>query len=160
MTESQDEQTVRDRIARQFIGALPFARALGMELDRLGDDEAQISMGWNENFVATAAGRPWRRDLGADGHMQRRGGAVSRHGTEIHGDDRPAHRLYARRDADGITAHHCYRDHSVAFVRAQAFDEDSANPVATATGSLHGGALRWRTATNRFSRSRTAATMR
>ena len=50
-SEDQISTETRDRIARQFIEAIPHARALGMSLDRLGSGDAEISMAWNADFV-------------------------------------------------------------------------------------------------------------
>ena len=50
-SEDQISTETRDRIARQFIEAIPHARALGMSLDRLGSGDAEISMPWNADFV-------------------------------------------------------------------------------------------------------------
>ncbi len=50
-SEDQISTETRDRIARQFIEAIPHASALGMSLDWLGAGEAEISMPWNADFV-------------------------------------------------------------------------------------------------------------
>ena len=39
------------RIARQFIEAIPFSRALGMVLDEIGEGVAVISMPWSAALV-------------------------------------------------------------------------------------------------------------
>ena len=39
------------RIARQFIEAIPFSRALQMRLDEIGEGVAVISMPWSEMIV-------------------------------------------------------------------------------------------------------------
>jgi uncharacterized protein (TIGR00369 family) len=41
--------------AQDFINALPFARALGMTLEALGDGRAQISMPWDARFIGDPA---------------------------------------------------------------------------------------------------------
>ncbi|MDE3078712.1 MAG: PaaI family thioesterase, partial [Paracoccaceae bacterium] len=41
----------RTRISRQFIEAIPHARALGMRLDAVGAGVAQLSMGYDERFI-------------------------------------------------------------------------------------------------------------
>jgi acyl-coenzyme A thioesterase PaaI-like protein len=41
------------RIARQFIEAIPFSKALGMRLDEIGDGVAVISMPYNPRWWAT-----------------------------------------------------------------------------------------------------------
>ena len=47
--------TDRTRIARQFIEAIPHARALGMELETLGEGMAVISMPYDARLVGDPA---------------------------------------------------------------------------------------------------------
>lgn len=140
-SEDQIATETRDRIARQFIEAIPHARALGMTLDRLGTGEAEISMAWNEDFV----GDP-RSGIIHGGVISALmdtccGAAVLSHPTAPRSTATIDLRIdYMRAAAPGqrITARAtCYHvTRSVAFVRAQAMDEDSENPVATATGAF------------------------
>ncbi|MFN7002822.1 MAG: PaaI family thioesterase, partial [Roseinatronobacter sp.] len=44
-----------DSTAQDFINALPFARALGMQLDEIGEGHAQISMDWDARFIGDPA---------------------------------------------------------------------------------------------------------
>lgn len=140
-SEDQIATETRDRIARQFIEAIPHARALGMTLDRLGTGEAEISMAWNEDFV----GDP-RSGIIHGGVISALmdtccGAAVLSHPTAPRSTATIDLRIdYMRAAAPGqrivarATCYHVTR--SVAFVRAQAMDEDSENPVATATGAF------------------------
>ena len=140
-SEDQIADETRDRIARQFIEAIPHARALGMTLDRLGVGEAEISMAWNADFV----GDP-RSGIIHGGVISALmdtccGAAVLSHPTGPRSTATIDLRIdYMRAAAPGqrITARaSCYHvTRSVAFVRAQAMDEDSENPVATATGAF------------------------
>ena len=41
--------------AQDFINALPFAKALGMRLDQIGQGHAEISMPWDARFVGDPA---------------------------------------------------------------------------------------------------------
>ena len=140
-SEDQISTETRDRIARQFIEAIPHARALGMSLDRLGIGEAEISMAWNADFV----GDP-RSGIIHGGVISALmdtccGAAVLSHPTGPRSTATIDLRIdYMRAAAPGqkITARAtCYHvTRSVAFVRAQAMDEDTDNPVATATGAF------------------------
>lgn len=128
--------------ARQFIDALPHSRALGMQLDRLGDGEAVVSMPYDARFV----GDP------ATGVIH--GGAVSALMDTASGASVMSHPIgvrttatldlridYMRAATPGqrITAHAvCYHvTRSVAFVRVTATDEDADRPpVATGSGAF------------------------
>ena len=140
-SEDQISTETRDRIARQFIEAIPHARALGMTLDRLGVGEAEISMAWNADFV----GDP-RSGIIHGGVISALmdtccGAAVLSHPTTPRSTATIDLRIdYMRAATPGqrivakATCYHVTR--SVAFVRAQAMDEDTDNPVATATGAF------------------------
>ena len=131
----------RLKLARQFIEALPHSKALGMSLDELGEGEAIMSMPYAENLV----GDP------ATGVIH--GGAVSSLMDTCGGTAVMAHSAgpavtatldlridYMRPATPGqtivakATCYHMTR--SIAFVRAVALDDDSDNPVATATGAF------------------------
>lgn len=129
------------KLARQFIEAIPFSKALGMDLSEIGNGKAVISMPYNAELV----GDP------ASGVIH--GGAVSALMDTCGGAAVMSHpdmpvatatidlRIdYMRAATPGqairaeATCYHVTR--AVAFVRATAYDEDTDNPVAAATGAF------------------------
>ncbi|MCC6002571.1 MAG: PaaI family thioesterase [Pararhodobacter sp.] len=131
-------------LAQQFIQAIPHARALGMELEEIGDGRAVISMPWDARLVGdpatgvisggavsalmdTCCGAAVLSFPGA------RGTATLDLRIDYMRAATPGQRLTARAE--------CYHaSRSVAFVRATAHDEDSAIddglPVATVTAAF------------------------
>ncbi|GHF61067.1 PaaI family thioesterase [Seohaeicola zhoushanensis] len=129
------------KIARQFIEAIPHARELGMQLTELADGRAEITMPYDARLV----GDPKTGVLhgGAISTLMDTccGAAVMSHPSAPGGTATIDLRIdYMRAATPGqkITARaHCYHiTHAFAFVRAEALDEDSAHPVAVATGSF------------------------
>ena len=129
------------RTARSFLSALPHSRAVGMQIEDLGDGRATVSMPWDARFV----GDP------VSGVIH--GGAVSALMDTASGASVMCHpsgpmatatlglRIdYMRPATTGqtITARaECYHvTRSVAFVRVTATDEDASRPVAMATGTF------------------------
>ncbi|MDA8586445.1 PaaI family thioesterase [Rhodobacteraceae bacterium] len=138
MTDPEDP---RRALARQFIEALPHCKALGLMVDDVQDGFAAMSMPWNDMLV----GDPTTVVI--------HGGAVSSLMDTCSGTAVIAHprgptstatldlRIDYMRPAtpgQSITAEAtCYHmTRTVAFVRAVATDDDSDNPVATATGAF------------------------
>jgi uncharacterized protein (TIGR00369 family) len=129
------------KIAAQFIGSIPFSRALGMELDEIGDGWARISMPWSEALVGEprtgvihgGAVSALMDTCGGAAVMSHPQGAVSTATIDLRIDymraATPGHRITAE-----ATCHHVTRH--VAFVRAVARDEHEGTPVATATGAF------------------------
>lgn len=135
------DQEQKIRIARQFIENLPYARALSLEMEEIGDGRAVISMPYDLDLVGDPATGVIHGGA-VSGLMDTTGGAaVMSHPSSPGGtatiDLRidymraatPGQRIVARADVYHITR-------SVAFVRAVALDEDPENPVATATGAF------------------------
>ncbi|MGJ8544386.1 MAG: PaaI family thioesterase [Sulfitobacter sp.] len=131
----------KQKIAAQFIQALPHASALGMELLSIGDAEAVISMPYAPHLVGDA--RTGVIHGGAVSALMDTtcGAAVMSHPTHPSSTATIDLRIdYMRSATPGqtiTTRATCYHiTRSVAFVRAVATDEDTDNPVATATGAF------------------------
>lgn len=140
-TDDQISPATRDRIAQQFIEALPFARALGMRLDRLGNGEAEISMDWSEDFIGDPRSRVIHGGVISALMDTCSGAAVLSHATAPKSTATIDLRIdYMRGATPGQRIRamaKCYHvTRSVAFVRTQAFDDDLDQPVATATGAF------------------------
>ena len=139
MTDSTEQTRVK--AARQFIEAIPHAKALGMVLTEIGQGTAEITMPYDVRLI----GDPETGVI--------HGGAVSALMDTCSGAAVMSHpaapmatatldlRIDYMRPAkpgDMITTRaECYHvTRSVAFVRATAFDHDLSRPVATATGAF------------------------
>lgn len=131
----------RIAIARQFIEAIPFSKALSMKLLEIESGKAVITMPFDEALI------------GDPGSGVIHGGAVSAlmdtcGGAAVmsHPDmpvatatiDLRIDYMRAATPGQSIRAEaHCYHvTRAVAFVRATAFDEDDTRPVAAATGAF------------------------
>lgn len=128
------------KIASQFINALPHSCALGMKLTAIDDGTAEITMPYDERLI----GDPETGVIhggAVSALMDTCGGAAVMSHPEVALTATIDLRIdYMRPATPGqtITARaECYHvTRSVAFVRATATDEDSARPVATATGAF------------------------
>jgi uncharacterized protein (TIGR00369 family) len=131
----------KDKIAQQFMEALPHGKALGMRLVTMKDGVAIFEMPYDEKLV----GDPETGVIhgGAVSALMDTccGAAAMSHPKNLGGTATIDLRIdYMRAATPGqqITARaECYHvTRSVAFVRATATDEDPDKPVAAATGSF------------------------
>lgn len=130
-----------EAIARAFISAVPHARELGFEVECTGEGAAELVLRWREDLVGDPASGVIHGGAVFTLMDTAAGAAVLSH-PQVNG---PTATLglridYMRAATPGqavrvrAECHHVTRN--VAFVRATAFDDDRARPVATATGTF------------------------
>ncbi|MEE4187184.1 MAG: PaaI family thioesterase [Roseobacter sp.] len=131
----------KDKIAQQFMEALPHSKALGMRLLTMKDGLATIEMPYDDKLVgdpetgvihggAVSALMDTCCGAAAMSHPKNLGGTAT---IDLRIDymraATPGQRITARAECYHVTR-------SVAFVRATATDEDAEKPVASATGAF------------------------
>ncbi len=126
--------------AQQFIEAIPHSRALGMQLESIGDGVAVISMPYNPALIgdpatgviaggAVSALMDTCCGAAVMSYPGARGTATLDLRIDYMRAAKPGQRITARAEC-----YHAAR--SVAFVRATAHDEDGTLPVASASGAF------------------------
>ena len=131
----------RDKIAQQFMEALPHSKALGMRLVEMSDGSATIEMPYDQKLVgdpetgvihggAVSALMDTCCGAAAMSHLDNLAGTAT---IDLRIDymraATPGQRIVARAECYHVTR-------TVAFVRATASDEDDTKPVAAATGAF------------------------
>ena len=135
------EPEQRNLQTREFIANLPYARALALNIEHLGDGHAMISMPYDESLVGDPATGVIHGGA-VSALMDTTGGAaVVSHASSPDGTATIDLRIdYMRAASPGqrivAKAEVYHMTRSVAFVRAVALDDDTENPVATATGAF------------------------
>jgi uncharacterized protein (TIGR00369 family) len=130
-----------ETIARQFIAALPYSQALGMRLEAIGEGEAVISMPYDERLIGDPANGVIHGGAVSALMDTACGAAVMCHpGAGISTATLDLRIDYMRPATPGQTIRTRAECHTVtrtvAFVRAVATDDDTARPVAMATGAF------------------------
>ena len=123
-------ETKKEKLARQFIESLPHAKALAMSMSEIGDGVAVISMPYDERLVGDPKTGVIHGGAAVMSHPEAPGGTATM--------DLRIDYMRAATPGQSITARAtCYHiTRTVAFVRAVATDDDTDNPVATATGAF------------------------
>lgn len=140
MTDADAE--ARTRATHQFIAALPHCVALSMTVDAVGPGEAAISMPWAAELVGDprtgvihgGAISALMDTTGGAAVLAHPAAAIATATLDLRIDYMRAATPHQRVIARAV-CHHVTR--SVAFVRAEAFDEDEdRGPVAVANGAF------------------------
>ena len=130
-----------EKIARQFIEAIPHARDLGMQIEEIGEGSCLISMPYDEKLIGDprtgvihgGAVSALMDTCSGAAVMSHPKGALATATLDLRIDymraATPRQTVWARAEVYHVTR-------SVAFVRARAYDDNDDPPVATAAGAF------------------------
>ncbi|MDO5630748.1 MAG: PaaI family thioesterase [Paracoccus sp. (in: a-proteobacteria)] len=140
-TPAGPDQNARARLAREFFESIPHARALDIRIDDLGQGRAVISMPWAEHLVGDPRTGVIHGGVVSTLMDTCCGAAVMTHPSHPASTATIDLRIdYMRPAVPGqriVARAECYHmTRSVAFVRAFAMDDDTENPVASASGAF------------------------
>ncbi len=129
------------KLARQFIEAIPHARALGLKLTEIGGGTAVIKMPYDKQLIGDPKTGVIHGGAVSAAIDTCCGAAVMCHPSAPGGTATIDLRIdYMRAATPGqtiVATATCYHiTRNVAFVRAIATDDDSTRPVATASGAF------------------------
>lgn len=128
-------------VARSFIDAIPYAHALGLRLESIGEGQAVMALPYAPEIVGDPEHGVIHGGALSAAMDTCCGAAVMCHPSAPRSTATLGLRIdYMRAASVGqtvVTTATCYHvGRNVAFVRAVAVDEDTENPVAVATGSF------------------------
>ncbi len=131
----------REKIGRMLLDALPYSRALGLEMVDFSDGVVELRLPYNEQLIGDpdtgvihgGAVSALMDTCAGAAVMSHPAGALNTATLDLRIDymrpATPGQAICARAECYHVTK-------SVAFIRATAMDEDRDRPVATATGTF------------------------
>jgi len=131
----------KTKTAKSFIQVIPYAQALGLIIDHIGQGEAVMTLPYSEDIVGDPESGVVHGGAVSAAMDTCCGAAVVSHPSSPAGTATIDLRIdYMRAAEPGqsiVATATCYHvGRNVAFVRAVATDDDTENPVAMAAGSF------------------------